>query len=365
MRYASPSENGRIMIASAYSDELTALAALLRASTVAVRGRCGSGAGSGVIWSSDGIIVTNAHVVREWGVDVELADGRVFPAQIEARDVEGDLAKLRIAATGLPAATIRDPKDLRVGELLVAMGNPHGIQGALTLGIAHATRGSRFVTADVRLAPGKSGGPLADVQGRVVGVNSMVANGDLAIAVPSDVVQRFLGLTAPTPLLGIRYAPVRMRERVVLAVLGVEPQSRAAGAGLIVGDLILEVNGRPIRGEARLVSARALSIERRWKAAYDRRSARQPRERRLRNVARRDLKRIAGDSGRAACAARTPPSDHREGRQRHRSRRSKRSRWPGRDRTARPYDLHSTRARRRRPRGSRSRCNERRTAGRN
>jgi len=250
------------MIASAYSDELATLAALLRASTVAVRGRRGSGAGSGVIWSSDGTIVTNAHVLRERGVDVELADGRVFPAHIEARDVERDLAKLRIEATGLPAATIRDPKDLRVGELLVAMGNPHGIQGALTLGIAHATRGSRFVTADIRLAPGNSGGPLADVQGRVVGVNSMVANGDLAIAVPSDVVQRFLGLTAPTPLLGIRYAPVRMRERVALAVLGVEPQSRAAAAGLIVGDLILEVDGRPIRGEARLVSARALLIER-------------------------------------------------------------------------------------------------------
>ncbi len=250
------------MIASTYSDELATLAATLRASTVAVRGQRGSGAGSGVIWSADGTIVTNAHVVRERAIEVELSDGRRFPARIEARDVDRDLAKLRIDATGLPAATIRDPKDLRVGELLVAMGNPHGILGALTLGIAHARRGGRFVTADLRLAPGNSGGPLADSSGRVVGVNSMVANGDLAIAVPSDTVQQFLGLTAPAPLLGIRYAPVRLNDRIGLAVLGITQESRAEAAGLIVGDVILEIDGRPIRGEMRLVSARALSIER-------------------------------------------------------------------------------------------------------
>lgn len=250
------------MIAEAYSADLTALAERLRASTVAVRGTRGGGAGSGVIWSSDGTIVTNAHVVRERAVEVELADGRRFPARIDARDDERDLARLHIEAGGLAAVSVRNPSDLRIGELLVAIGNPHGIAGALTLGIAHARHGGRFVTADLRLAPGNSGGPLADVAGNVVGINSMVANGNLALAVPSDDVQRFLGLTAPAPRLGIRYAPLREANRIALAILDVAPASRAATAGLIVGDLIVEIDGRPIRGDARLASARALSIVR-------------------------------------------------------------------------------------------------------
>jgi serine protease Do len=173
--------------------ELEALAERVRASTVAVRvGR--HGAGSGVIWASDGAIVTNAHVASRPYAEVVLSDGRRFTAHVERRDPRHDLALLRIDARMLPAAHVRDPRDLRPGELLIAVGHPLGIPNALSMGIAHAAHGagSRFVVADLRLAPGNSGGPLADAQGRVVGINSMVAGGGLALAVPSDEVMRFV-----------------------------------------------------------------------------------------------------------------------------------------------------------------------------
>jgi serine protease Do len=173
---------------------LETLAEHLRASTVAVRlGR--EGAGSGVIWSSDGAIVTNAHVASGPFAEVVLSDGRRFTARLVTRDARRDLALLRIEAEGLRAALPRDPRTLRPGELLVAVGHPLGIPNAVSMGIAHAAVGEgrrRFVSADLRLAPGNSGGPLADAEGRVVGINSMVVGGGLALAVPSDDVQRFV-----------------------------------------------------------------------------------------------------------------------------------------------------------------------------
>jgi serine protease Do len=220
--------------------DLEALAERLRTSTVAVRlGR--GGAGSGVIWASDGAIVTNAHVASRSVAEVVLSDGRSFRAQVERRDERRDLALLRIDAAGLPAAVPRDARDVRVGEVLVAVGHPLGIPNALTMGIAHAavTAGSRFVQADLMLAPGNSGGPLADVHGRVVGINSMVV-GALALAVPSGDVQRFVGDIATPSLLGVQLAPARLRDgRDVLAIMAVEPGSRAARAGLIAGDIVL------------------------------------------------------------------------------------------------------------------------------
>lgn len=221
--------------------DLEALAEGLRASTVAVRlGR--GGAGSGVIWAAEGAIVTNAHVAGRPTAEVVLSDGRSFAARVERRDERRDLALLRIAAEGLSAAEVRDPADLRAGEVLVAVGHPLGVPNALSMGIAHAAPGEgrrRFVQADLRLLPGNSGGPLADARGRVVGINSMVVGG-LALAVPSDDVQRFVGALPAQAPLGIHVAPARLRDgRDALVVLAVEPDSRAARAGLLVGDAVL------------------------------------------------------------------------------------------------------------------------------
>jgi serine protease Do len=229
--------------------DLETLAETLRASTVAVRlGR--GGAGSGVIWASDGAIVTNAHVASRSRAEVVLSDGRRFEARLERRDAGRDLALLRIDARGLPAAAVRDPGDLRTGEVLVAVGHPLGIPNALTMGIAHAAVGEgarRFVQADLRLAPGNSGGPLADVHGRVVGINSMVA-GALALAVPSDDVQRFTGAVREPSLLGVQLAPVRLRDgRNALVVIALEPGGRAHRAGVLVGDVLLARDPRALR----------------------------------------------------------------------------------------------------------------------
>ena len=179
------------MKTSATADFAT-LAERLGATTVrVVDGR--NGAGSGVVWSAAGTIVTNAHVVRSMYPTVLFADGRRARAALLDRDPECDLALLRIegALTGrLSAAHVRDERTLRAGELLVAVGNPYGLVGALSTGIFRGHKG-RFVVADLRLAPGNSGGPLADAEGRVVGINSMVANG-LALAVPAGTVNAFL-----------------------------------------------------------------------------------------------------------------------------------------------------------------------------
>src|SRR3954466_15093808 len=110
---------------SGLTDAFVEMAAQLRRATVQVRGR-GPGGGSGVIWRTDGLIITNAHVARGPQATVELADGRKFPATVTARDERRDLAALTVAATDLPAAVIGDSDALRVGELVLAVGNPLG-----------------------------------------------------------------------------------------------------------------------------------------------------------------------------------------------------------------------------------------------
>ncbi len=175
---------------SELAGDLAALAANLRASTVRVHdGERGSG--SGVVWNANGLIVTNAHVVRGRFAEVEFEDGRRERAIVLRRDDGRDLAVLRMrAAGGLKPVVVRDSRTLLPGELVVAVGNPHGLVGALSAGVVQR-RNPRWVVADVRLAPGNSGGPLADGAGRVVGINSMVASG-LAFAVPAEAVGSFL-----------------------------------------------------------------------------------------------------------------------------------------------------------------------------
>jgi serine protease Do len=230
---------------------------VLRASTVAIHSGRGAGSGSGVIWSADGAIVTNAHVARTASVVVDLADGRRVRGTVERRDERRDLARVRIAAGGLQPAQQRDPCDLHVGEFVAAFGHPLGVRDVLSTGILfarHRPGANRFVRADLKLAPGNSGGALADAAGRVVGINSMVAGG-LALAIPADDVARFMGdAAAAAPRLGVRLAPVRLADREAFAVLATEPGSAAERSGMIPGDIILAPRLE------RLAAARSLDI---------------------------------------------------------------------------------------------------------
>jgi serine protease Do len=173
--------------------DLAAVADALRRVTVRVRGR-DWGEGSGLVWRPDGLIVTNAHVARDPRPQVVLPDGQAIEGKLVAADPERDLALLTIPAIGLSAATPREVASLRVGELVLAFGHPLGVANALSLGVIHAIGGgasSRWIRADIRLAPGNSGGPLADAAGRVIGINTLIAGG-LAYAVPVTAIERFL-----------------------------------------------------------------------------------------------------------------------------------------------------------------------------
>ena len=177
-------------------DALGTLTERVRAVTVEVTSRHGFGTGSGVLWDSSGLVVTNAHVARGRHQVIILTGGCSFDATLIASDPAFDLAALRVEAADLPIALIGDSDLLRTGELVVALGSPRGISGAASLGIVYhpaagGPSGRRWIAADVQLAPGNSGGPLADAAGRVVGINTLVAFG-LALAVPSRAVMHFL-----------------------------------------------------------------------------------------------------------------------------------------------------------------------------
>lgn len=192
-----------IGIAAAERD-LGAVVDSLREITVGVH-RAGdrrAGEGAGVIWHPDGLVVTNAHCVHHRRLSVRTGDGRSLDANVVAHDPRLDLALLETPALRGRAPVLGDVESLRAGELLLALGHPLGVPGALALGVLHAVArdprsgGVRWICADVRLAPGNSGGPLADAAGRIVGINTMIAGG-LGLAIPTPVVQRFVARVRP------------------------------------------------------------------------------------------------------------------------------------------------------------------------
>ncbi len=224
-----------------------ALAEQLRRSTVLVgSGRRGSG--SGVVLSRDGIIVTNAHVARSPRCTIQLWDGRAMTAELKKRDEAQDLALLSVDATGLVAAGLGDSGRLRPGELVIAVGNPFGFLGAVTAGVVHAVGPlsrhdpREWVQCDLRLAPGNSGGPLANAAGKVIGLNTMIVGG-LGVAVPSGRIQRFLSPVESRGILGVSVRGVKVvldgLERLGLLVLEVADESPANVAALIPGDIIV------------------------------------------------------------------------------------------------------------------------------
>ena len=163
--------------------------------TVQVRAG-GRSAGAGVAWLRSGIVITNAHVASAPRAEVVLPNGRALTAVVAARDPRRDLAALAVTADDLEPALRADARGLRAGELVVALGHPLGVAYAAALGVVHRSPASArgpagWLHADILLAPGNSGGPLADTQGRVVGINAMIVGG-LGIAVPTHIVEAFV-----------------------------------------------------------------------------------------------------------------------------------------------------------------------------
>jgi serine protease Do len=175
---------------------LAQIAGRLRQVTVEVYS--GHGGGAGVLWAPD-VVVTNAHVLRSPDLRIRLADDRNVEAHVVTIDRRADLAVIRIPRAGLTPAVLGDSDAVRVGGVVVALGHPLGLRRTLPAGVVHAIGralpgGRRWIQADLRLAPGNSGGPLADSAGHVVGLNTMMA-GRLALAIPINEVADFVAAT--------------------------------------------------------------------------------------------------------------------------------------------------------------------------
>jgi serine protease Do len=169
----------------------------------------GGGVGAGTIWHPDGLIVTNAHVIAgRHALNVHLRDGRQFPARVLAQDTDRDIAALAIDASGLPTIALGDSKHLRSGEWVVAVGHPWGVTGAVTAGIVVGMgsewpemppSGQDWIVVSLRVRPGNSGGPLVDVRGRLIGINTMMTGPNVGVAVPVHAIKNFLREALGTP----------------------------------------------------------------------------------------------------------------------------------------------------------------------
>src|SRR5213594_4152611 len=227
--------------------------------------------GSGFVIDSNGLIVTNAHVVEqaEW-IQVRLADGRRFNGRTVGLDSRVDLALVRIDATGLPVLPLGDSNRMRVGEFVLALGHPFGLEQSVSFGIVSrkgapltvAAPGFDFIQTDAAINPGNSGGPLVNMAGEVIGVNSMAArNGSIGFAIPSNLVQQLVPQLATKGRvewgwLGVSIGEVteadlerlKLREPRGVLVRDVMPGEPAERGGVRANDVIVEFDGAALEG---------------------------------------------------------------------------------------------------------------------
>ena len=248
---------------------------------VAPRSRIERGQGSGVIFSAEGLVLTNAHVVEKTDqLMVGLPDGRRVPGRLVGQDTITDLAVVQLDGSGpWPTAPLGDSDQLRVGDWAIAVGNPFGLENTVTLGIVSnlnrnvsqlGISGKRLdlIQTDAAINPGNSGGPLLNSEGNVVGINTLVRSGPgagLGFAIPINrartIAQQLVERgRASHPMVGVGLSPVPSARSGEAnspgaVIRSVVPGGPAARAGLKVDDVIVSVEGLPIDGPAEVVSA--------------------------------------------------------------------------------------------------------------
>jgi S1-C subfamily serine protease len=239
------------------------------------RQQASGGSGSGFIFTPDGLILTNSHVVH--GADeihVTLSDGRHFDAKLIGDDPETDLAVIDIGASTLASVEFGDSSAIQVGQLVIAIGNPYGFQYTVTAGVvSNLARSFRtgpgrlvdnVIQTDAALNPGNSGGPLVDSHGRVIGVNTAIiaAAQGICFAIPANTAQFVAARLIrdgriKRSFIGIAGQNVPLHRRVVrffklevetgVLVVGMEDDTPAKKAGLTEGDIVIELDGKPVR----------------------------------------------------------------------------------------------------------------------
>ena len=264
----------------AYSQSVVHAVELVGPSVVTVERGGGArqeqGHGSGFVFTPDGLILTNSHVVHgAKTLHVTLPDGRRMPAALIGEDPDTDLAVVRVPASDLPTAKLGDSRAIRVGQLVVAIGNPYGFEATVTSGVVSAlgrslrSRTGRLmddiIQTDAALNPGNSGGPLVNSRGEVIGVNTAIISGaqGLCFAIAANTVvfvvgrlirdgrirRSYLGVagqTVPVARQFVRFYDLHVSRGIRVA--SIEPDSPAAKSDLKEGDLIVGFAGQPVDG---------------------------------------------------------------------------------------------------------------------
>lgn len=236
--------------------------------------------GSGVIVSANGYILTNNHVVEQADeIAIALYDGRKLPAKIVGRDPESDLAVLRINAESLPAITFGNPETLRVGDVVLAIGNPFGVGQTVTMGIVSALGRSHlgintfenFIQTDAAINPGNSGGALIDARGNLIGINAAIysqSGGSLGIgfAIPVSLARNIMEQIIATGSvtrgwIGVEVRDISSEQARTLdlpgggtLITGVASDSPADRGGVTPGDLLLAINDQPVSDSQKMLS---------------------------------------------------------------------------------------------------------------